>query len=60
MTALHIVVEDGVAIITFDLPGEPVNKFTASVIAEMTALLDRSNVICAKSAANDFSKILSA
>ena len=41
MTALHIVVEDGVAIITFDLPGEPVNKFTASVIAEMTAMLDR-------------------
>jgi 3-hydroxyacyl-CoA dehydrogenase/enoyl-CoA hydratase/3-hydroxybutyryl-CoA epimerase len=36
-----MVVEDGIAIITFDLPGEPVNKFTASVIAEMTAMLDR-------------------
>ena len=41
MTALNMVVEDGIAIITFDLPGEPVNKFTASVIAEMTAMLDR-------------------
>jgi 3-hydroxyacyl-CoA dehydrogenase/enoyl-CoA hydratase/3-hydroxybutyryl-CoA epimerase len=36
-----MVVEDGIAIITFDLPGEPVNKFTVGVIAEMTAMLDR-------------------
>jgi 3-hydroxyacyl-CoA dehydrogenase/enoyl-CoA hydratase/3-hydroxybutyryl-CoA epimerase len=41
MTALNMVVDDGIAIITFDLPGEPVNKFTAGVIAEMTAMLDR-------------------
>jgi 3-hydroxyacyl-CoA dehydrogenase / enoyl-CoA hydratase / 3-hydroxybutyryl-CoA epimerase len=41
VTALTIVVEDGVALVTFDLPGESVNKFTASVIAELTALLDR-------------------
>ncbi len=41
MTALHVAVEDGIALVTFDLPDEPVNKFTAGVIAEMAALLDR-------------------
>jgi 3-hydroxyacyl-CoA dehydrogenase/enoyl-CoA hydratase/3-hydroxybutyryl-CoA epimerase len=41
VTALNMVVEDGIAITTFDLPGEPVNKFTPGVIAEMTAMLDR-------------------
>jgi 3-hydroxyacyl-CoA dehydrogenase / enoyl-CoA hydratase / 3-hydroxybutyryl-CoA epimerase len=41
VTALHVAVAEGVAVITFDLPGETINKFTASVIAELTALLDR-------------------
>ncbi len=41
MTALTVTVEAGVACITFDLPGEPINKFTAAVIDELTALLDR-------------------
>ena len=40
-TAFHIDVEDGVAIITFDLPGESVNKFTAAVIEEFASVLDR-------------------
>lgn len=35
------VLDGGIAVITFDLPGEPVNKFTAEVIAEFVALLDR-------------------
>ena len=39
--ALTVAVEDGIAVITFDLPGEPVNKFSASVIAEFGAVLDR-------------------
>ena len=39
--ALTLVVVDGVAIITFDLPGEPVNKFSASVIAEFDQILTR-------------------
>jgi 3-hydroxyacyl-CoA dehydrogenase/enoyl-CoA hydratase/3-hydroxybutyryl-CoA epimerase len=43
-SALHVDVRDGVAIVTFDLPGEPVNKFTASVIDEFTALLTRFDV----------------
>jgi len=30
----------GVAVVTFDLPGEPVNKFTMAVRAEFGALLD--------------------
>ena len=40
--ALRFDVEDGgVAVITFDLPGESVNKFTPAVIDELAALLDR-------------------
>ena len=39
--AFRIDVEDGVAIITFDLPGESVNKFTAAVIEEFASVLDR-------------------
>lgn len=40
-TALNVEVTDGVAVITFDLPGEPVNKFTRGVIGEFAALMDR-------------------
>lgn len=39
--ALNVAVSDGVATITFDLPGEPVNKFTRSVMTEFAALMDR-------------------
>ncbi len=34
MGALTIDREDDVAVVTFDLPDEPVNKFTAAVIGE--------------------------
>ena len=33
--------ENGIAVITFDLPGEPVNKLTAAVRVEIEALLIR-------------------
>lgn len=39
--ALHLAIEEGVAVITFDLPGEPINKFTPAVIDEFTAILER-------------------
>lgn len=39
--ALDLEVVDGVAVITFDLPGESVNKFSPSVIDEFTAIVDR-------------------
>jgi 3-hydroxyacyl-CoA dehydrogenase/enoyl-CoA hydratase/3-hydroxybutyryl-CoA epimerase len=39
--ALTLAVEDGIGILTFDLPDEPVNKFSASVIAEFNTMLDR-------------------
>lgn len=39
--ALTVAVEGGIAVITFDLPNEPVNKFSASVIAEFEAILTR-------------------
>ena len=39
--ALTLDVVDGVAVLTLDLPGEPVNKFSPAVIDEFTALLDR-------------------
>jgi len=39
--ALTFTIEDGIGIITFDLPNEPVNKFSASVIAEFNMMLDR-------------------
>jgi 3-hydroxyacyl-CoA dehydrogenase / enoyl-CoA hydratase / 3-hydroxybutyryl-CoA epimerase len=32
---------DGLAIVTFDLPGEKVNMYSASVVKELDALLDR-------------------
>ncbi|HKS07848.1 MAG TPA: fatty acid oxidation complex subunit alpha FadJ [Gemmatimonadaceae bacterium] len=41
MTALNLAVSGGVAVVTFDLPDESVNKFTRGVIAEFAALLDR-------------------
>lgn len=37
--ALSRVVEDGIAVLTFDLPGESVNKFSPAVIEEFTAAL---------------------
>ncbi len=37
--ALTTAVEDGVAVVTFDLPGETVNKFTRAVRAEFSAAL---------------------
>jgi 3-hydroxyacyl-CoA dehydrogenase / enoyl-CoA hydratase / 3-hydroxybutyryl-CoA epimerase len=39
MNALTLVTTDGIAIITIDLPNEPVNKFSAQVIAEFDAML---------------------
>jgi 3-hydroxyacyl-CoA dehydrogenase/enoyl-CoA hydratase/3-hydroxybutyryl-CoA epimerase len=33
--------EDGLAVLTFDLPGEKVNKFTREVLAELSTLLVR-------------------
>jgi 3-hydroxyacyl-CoA dehydrogenase/enoyl-CoA hydratase/3-hydroxybutyryl-CoA epimerase len=36
-----VVVDDGVAVVTFDLPGEPVNKFSKAVIAEFVAVFDQ-------------------
>ncbi|HET8770889.1 MAG TPA: fatty acid oxidation complex subunit alpha FadJ [Gemmatimonadaceae bacterium] len=41
MTAVTLEVTDGVAVLTLDLPGESVNKFTPSVIEEFRALLTR-------------------
>jgi 3-hydroxyacyl-CoA dehydrogenase/enoyl-CoA hydratase/3-hydroxybutyryl-CoA epimerase len=37
--ALTLEVQDGIAIITIDLPNEPVNKFSAAIIAEFDAVL---------------------
>ena len=39
--ALGVEVEDGVAVITFNLPGESVNKFTSGVVDEFASILDR-------------------
>jgi 3-hydroxyacyl-CoA dehydrogenase/enoyl-CoA hydratase/3-hydroxybutyryl-CoA epimerase len=39
MSAFTTSNENGVAVITFDLPGEPVNKLTAAVRVELEALL---------------------
>ena len=41
MSALSVAMHDGVAVVTFDLPGEPVNKFSPAVIAEFVAVFDR-------------------
>ena len=39
--AVTTVMEDGVAVMTFDLPNEPVNKFNRQVKDEMLALFER-------------------
>jgi 3-hydroxyacyl-CoA dehydrogenase/enoyl-CoA hydratase/3-hydroxybutyryl-CoA epimerase len=39
--ALSLQVVDGIAVVTFDLPGESVNKFTPSVITEFTAMIEK-------------------
>ncbi len=39
--ALATDILDGVAVITIDLPGEPVNKFNRAVKEEFVALFDR-------------------
>jgi 3-hydroxyacyl-CoA dehydrogenase/enoyl-CoA hydratase/3-hydroxybutyryl-CoA epimerase len=39
--ALRFELADGVAVVTFDLPDESVNRFTPSVIDEFTAMIDR-------------------
>ncbi len=40
-TALTLEMVDGVAVITFDLPNESINKFSPAVIAEFTAIIER-------------------
>jgi 3-hydroxyacyl-CoA dehydrogenase/enoyl-CoA hydratase/3-hydroxybutyryl-CoA epimerase len=39
--AISLTIQDGVALLVLDLVGEPVNKITAAVRAELTAALDR-------------------
>jgi len=39
--AFTTTIENGIAVVTFDLPGEPVNKLSAAVKTEMEALLGR-------------------
>lgn len=41
MTALNVEVTDGIALITFDMPGESVNKINRDIKDEFTALFDR-------------------
>lgn len=41
MTALTLAVDDGIGVITFDLPGEPVNKISRAVKDEFLALFER-------------------
>jgi 3-hydroxyacyl-CoA dehydrogenase/enoyl-CoA hydratase/3-hydroxybutyryl-CoA epimerase len=41
VSALTPVVEHGIAVVTFDLPGEPINKLTAATKVEFEALLIR-------------------
>jgi 3-hydroxyacyl-CoA dehydrogenase/enoyl-CoA hydratase/3-hydroxybutyryl-CoA epimerase len=40
-SAFTTTVETGIAVVTFDLPGEPVNKLSSAVRAEMESLLPR-------------------
>ena len=40
-SALRVELDDGVATVTFDLPGESVNKFTADVVREFVDVFDR-------------------
>ena len=47
-TAFSLSVEDGIAVLTFDLPGESVNKFSPVVIEEFTgylALLEQDQAV---------------
>jgi enoyl-CoA hydratase/carnithine racemase len=41
VSAFTTEVRDGIAVVTFDLPGEPVNKLNAAVKVEFEALLIR-------------------
>jgi 3-hydroxyacyl-CoA dehydrogenase/enoyl-CoA hydratase/3-hydroxybutyryl-CoA epimerase len=41
MSALSVTMHDGVAVVTFDLPGEPVNKFSKAVIADFVDVFDQ-------------------
>src|ERR1043166_4479402 len=41
MSAFSLSVTDGIAVLTLDVPGEPVNILGSGVIAELQALLDR-------------------
>ncbi len=41
MRALSVAIDGGVAVVTFDLPGEPVNKFSPAVIADFVAVFDQ-------------------
>ena len=41
MSALSLSVADGIAVLTLDVPGEPVNILGSGVIAELQGLLDR-------------------
>jgi 3-hydroxyacyl-CoA dehydrogenase/enoyl-CoA hydratase/3-hydroxybutyryl-CoA epimerase len=41
LAALQMEIIDGIAVVTFDLPYESVNKFTRSVISEFSQLLDQ-------------------
>lgn len=41
MSAISVTTENGIAIVTLDLPGEPVNKLDAAVKAEFEAAFDR-------------------
>ena len=41
MPALHVIVDDGIAIVTFDTPGEPVNIISRSVKDEFRTLVER-------------------
>ena len=41
MTAFSVANDNGIAILTLDLPGEPVNKITAAVRAEFDVVLDQ-------------------
>ena len=41
MPAFNTTTENSIAVVTFDLPGEPVNKLSAAVKSEMESLLSR-------------------
>ena len=43
--ALTTEIHDGIAVVTFDLPNEPVNKFSTSVTEEFDALIERLGTI---------------